>query len=37
MGVYVNKPATNLIGWITVIILTGLSAALLIIPVIEKL
>lgn len=33
MGNYVNKPLQNLIGWSAVIILTGLSLALLILPV----
>jgi NRAMP (natural resistance-associated macrophage protein)-like metal ion transporter len=36
MGVYVNKPYQNIIGWGAVIILTGLSLLLLIIPVISK-
>ncbi|MBK7133528.1 MAG: Nramp family divalent metal transporter [Bacteroidales bacterium] len=32
MGAYVNKPFQNIIGWGTVIILTGLSLLLLIMP-----
>lgn len=32
MGNYVNKPLQNLIGWSAVVILTGLSLALLILP-----
>lgn len=32
MGNYVNKPLQNLVGWSAVIILTGLSLALLILP-----
>ncbi len=32
MGTYVNKPYQNFIGWSTVIILVGLSFALLILP-----
>lgn len=37
MGEYVNKPYQNIIGWGAVIILTGLSLLLLIIPMISKL
>jgi len=36
MGIYVNKPFQNIIGWGTVIILTGLSLLLLIMPVLSK-
>lgn len=32
MGTYVNRPAQNIIGWSAVIILTGLSLALIIMP-----
>jgi len=32
MGKYVNRPATNIIGWSTIIILVALSLMLLIIP-----
>lgn len=32
MGNYVNKPLQNIIGWSAVVILTGLSLALLIMP-----
>jgi Mn2+/Fe2+ NRAMP family transporter len=35
MGTYVNKPLQNVIGWGTVIILTGLSLMLLIMPLIS--
>jgi NRAMP (natural resistance-associated macrophage protein)-like metal ion transporter len=37
MGSYVNKPLQNLIGWGAVIILTGLSLMLLIMPMIAKM
>jgi len=36
MGAYVNKPLNNLIGWSAVVILIGLSAALLILPVLNR-
>ncbi|MCJ7448403.1 MAG: divalent metal cation transporter [Bacteroidales bacterium] len=36
MGVYVNKPLNNFIGWSAVVILTGLSAALLILPLLHR-
>jgi len=36
MGNYVNKPIQNIIGWSAVIILVGLSAALLILPFFKK-
>jgi Mn2+/Fe2+ NRAMP family transporter len=36
MGEYVNKPANNIIGWSAVILLVGLSLALLIMPVLNK-
>jgi NRAMP (natural resistance-associated macrophage protein)-like metal ion transporter len=36
MGAYVNKKATNIIGWSAVFILVGLSAALLIMPLLNK-
>lgn len=32
MGTYVNRPSQNIIGWSAVIILTGLSLALIIMP-----
>jgi Mn2+/Fe2+ NRAMP family transporter len=35
MGRHVNKPANNIIGWVTVIILIGLSGMLLIMPLIK--
>jgi NRAMP (natural resistance-associated macrophage protein)-like metal ion transporter len=37
MGTYVNKPVQNIIGWSAVVILTGLSLMLLILPFISKL
>jgi NRAMP (natural resistance-associated macrophage protein)-like metal ion transporter len=37
MGIYVNKPLQNIIGWTAVIVLTGLSLLLLIMPLISKL
>jgi NRAMP (natural resistance-associated macrophage protein)-like metal ion transporter len=36
MGIYVNKPHQNIIGWCAVIVLTGLSLLLLIMPLINK-
>ena len=36
MGTYVNNPLQNIIGWSAVIILTGLSLLLLIMPVLGK-
>jgi NRAMP (natural resistance-associated macrophage protein)-like metal ion transporter len=36
MGQYVNKPINNFIGWTTIIVLIGLSATLLLIPIFEK-
>jgi Mn2+/Fe2+ NRAMP family transporter len=36
MGVYVNKPITNIIGWATIVILIGLSSTLLILPLLNK-
>jgi Mn2+/Fe2+ NRAMP family transporter len=35
MGVYVNKPSSNFIGWSAVIILVILSAALLVLPLLK--
>ncbi len=37
MGEYVNKPHQNIIGWGAVVILTGLSLLLLILPLISRL
>jgi Mn2+/Fe2+ NRAMP family transporter len=37
MGTYVNNRLQNIIGWSAVILLTGLSLMLLIIPLISKL
>jgi Mn2+/Fe2+ NRAMP family transporter len=36
MGIHVNKPITNIIGWISIVILIGLSASLLILPIINR-
>jgi len=36
MGNYINKPVQNIIGWSAVVILTGLSLMLLIMPLIRK-
>lgn len=36
MGTYVNKPFQNFIGWSAVIILTGLSLILIIMPVLSR-
>jgi NRAMP (natural resistance-associated macrophage protein)-like metal ion transporter len=36
MGAYVNKRTTNIIGWSAVVILIGLSAALLILPILSR-
>jgi Mn2+/Fe2+ NRAMP family transporter len=36
MGVHVNKPAGNIIGWSAVVILIGLSLALLILPILKR-
>lgn len=36
MGVHVNKPAANIIGWSAVVVLIGLSAALLVLPLINR-
>jgi Mn2+/Fe2+ NRAMP family transporter len=36
MGVHVNKPFNNIIGWSAVIVLIGLSAALLVLPIINR-
>jgi NRAMP (natural resistance-associated macrophage protein)-like metal ion transporter len=36
MGTYVNKPLNNFIGWSAIIILTGMSAALLILPILNR-
>jgi Mn2+/Fe2+ NRAMP family transporter len=37
MGNYINKPIQNIIGWGAVIVLTGLSLMLLIIPFLSRL
>jgi len=37
MGIYINKPLQNIIGWSAVVILTGLSLMLLIMPLVSRL
>jgi Mn2+/Fe2+ NRAMP family transporter len=37
MGTYVNNSVQNIIGWGAVIILTGLSLMLLVMPMLAKL
>jgi Mn2+/Fe2+ NRAMP family transporter len=36
MGVYVNKPVNNIIGWSAVIVMVGLSVALIILPILNR-
>ncbi len=36
MGTYVNKPIQNIIGWSAVIILTGLSLTLIVLPLLNR-
>jgi NRAMP (natural resistance-associated macrophage protein)-like metal ion transporter len=36
MGNYVNKPMQNLVGWSAVVILTGLSLTLVVLPLLRK-
>jgi Mn2+/Fe2+ NRAMP family transporter len=36
MGRYVNKPLNNVIGWSTIIVLIGLSFALLVLPLFKR-
>jgi len=36
MGNFVNKPVNNIIGWSAVVVLTGLSLALIILPLINR-
>ena len=36
MGEYVNKPINNIVGWSAIIVLIGLSAALLLLPLFSK-
>jgi NRAMP (natural resistance-associated macrophage protein)-like metal ion transporter len=36
MGNYVNKPLQNIIGWSAVVILTGLSLTLLVLPLLKR-
>ena len=35
MGKYVNKPVNNIIGWTSVVVLIGLSAMLLVMPLFQ--
>ena len=37
MGKYVNKPIQNIIGWVAIVILVGLSVSLLVLPLIRSL
>ncbi len=36
MGVHVNKPLTNIIGWVTIVVLIGLTVGLMILPFLAK-
>lgn len=36
MGKYVNKPITNIMGWLTIVVLIGLSLTLLILPLFRR-
>jgi Mn2+/Fe2+ NRAMP family transporter len=36
MGIYVNKPVNNIIGWSAVIVMVGLSVALLVLPLFNR-
>jgi Mn2+/Fe2+ NRAMP family transporter len=36
MGVHVNKPVNNIIGWSAVVVLIGLSLTLLVLPIINR-
>jgi Mn2+/Fe2+ NRAMP family transporter len=36
MGVYVNKPITNIIGWVTIVILISLTATMMILPLLNR-
>jgi Mn2+/Fe2+ NRAMP family transporter len=36
MGLYINKPAGNIIGWTAVVLLVGLSITLIVLPLISK-
>jgi NRAMP (natural resistance-associated macrophage protein)-like metal ion transporter len=36
MGVHVNKPINNIIGWASIVILIGLSAALILMPIFTR-
>jgi NRAMP (natural resistance-associated macrophage protein)-like metal ion transporter len=36
MGTYINKPVQNIIGWSAVIILTGLSLTLIVLPLLNR-
>ena len=36
MGIYVNKPVNNIIGWSAVILMVGLSLTLIVLPIINQ-
>jgi NRAMP (natural resistance-associated macrophage protein)-like metal ion transporter len=36
MGVHVNKPITNIIGWVTIVILIGLTVTMMILPLFAR-
>ncbi len=36
MGIHVNKPLNNIIGWVSIVILVGLSAAIMILPIVKR-
>jgi Mn2+/Fe2+ NRAMP family transporter len=36
MGLYINKPAGNIIGWTAVVLLVGLSLTLIVLPLIRR-
>jgi Mn2+/Fe2+ NRAMP family transporter len=36
MGVYVNKPVNNIIGWSAVVVMVGLSLTLIVLPLINR-
>jgi Mn2+/Fe2+ NRAMP family transporter len=35
MGIHVNKPVNNIIGWVSIFILVGLSVAIMILPILN--
>jgi Mn2+/Fe2+ NRAMP family transporter len=36
MGIYVNKPINNIIGWSAVVVMIGLSLTLIVLPIINR-